>query len=211
MCGDSTSEWPAAKGSCARLMFLAAARSGPRRGPATAPLPALPCRLLLRVLDGIARDTGDAPLALADRFGLALTHGLSHSATHSLFFFVSWLPLCLGDGTIYNDHCPAMSYYLVGALTTLAFAALLTGSMVLAIEGLERHALRPALTTSGLHLAAALLTLANFAHHGCLVTVPLLLTLGAGTAAWAARLWWQQTLRVPRLLPAPEAAAERIP
>lgn len=64
-----------------------------------------------------------------------------------------------GDGTIYSSTCPHMSYYLVGALTTLAFATLHTGSMVVALDGLcERRDLKHGLLLpSGAHLAAALL------------------------------------------------------
>eukprot|EP00887_Chlorella_sp_A99_P004267 scaffold15.g4267.t1 len=164
-------------------------------------------RLSERALDSIARQSSDAPLSAADRFGLALAHGLSHGGTHSLFFFVSWLPLSLGDGTIYSEHCPRMSYYLVGALSTLGFAALLTAGMIVALEGLERRDPRPACGTAAAHLGAALLTLGNFAHDGCMVTVPLLLAGGAVAAAWAGRLWWRRTLQVPGLAPAATQAA----
>lgn len=84
--------------------------------------PPPPSRLSLRVLDAIARREGDAPLSAPDRLGLALTHGLAHGCTHSAFFFAAWLPLVLGDGTLYNDRCPAMSFFLVGALSTLGMA-----------------------------------------------------------------------------------------
>ena len=156
-------------------------------------------RLSVRVLDAIARREGDAPLSAADHFGLALTHGLAHGATHSAFLFLAWLPLVLGDGTLYAAACPAMSFYLVGALSTLGMAATLAGGTVLALEGLGRRELRPAAGAAALHAAAALLTLANFAHNGCLVTTPLLLALGGGTAAAAGRLWWRQTGQMPRL------------
>jgi hypothetical protein len=50
-----------------------------------------------------------------------------------------------------------MSFYLVGALSTLAFAALHTSSMVVALDGMERRNLKQGLLPSGAHLAAALL------------------------------------------------------
>ena len=69
----------------------------------------------------------------------------------------SWLPLYAGDATLYLDACPAMSYFLAGALITAAFALLHTAAMVVAFDGLqtgrrERWACVPAA-----HLAAALL------------------------------------------------------
>ena len=69
----------------------------------------------------------------------------------------SWLPFSLGDGTLYVGSCPHMSYYLVGALSTLGFAALHTGSMVVALDGWEKRDMRQGLLPSGAHLATALL------------------------------------------------------
>ena len=152
----------------------------------------------MRVLNRIAQEQHDAPLSVADRFSLALAHGFSHGAVHSAFFFLAWLPLSLDSGTIYAPTCPRLSYFLVGALSTLGFAALLTGSMVLWLDALERRTLRPALAAPAAHAAAALLTLVNFADGGCLVSVPLLLAGGAGVAAAAGRLWWHSTTSVPR-------------
>lgn len=50
-----------------------------------------------------------------------------------------------------------MSYYLVGALSTLGLATLHTGSMVVCLDGWERRDVRQGLAPSGAHLAAALL------------------------------------------------------
>jgi hypothetical protein len=69
----------------------------------------------------------------------------------------SWLPYSLGDGTLYVTTCPHMSYYLVGALSTLGFAALHTGSMVVVLDGMEKRDLKQGLLPSAAHLAAALL------------------------------------------------------
>jgi anterior pharynx defective protein 1 len=134
-----------------------------------------------------------ASLTVADHFSLSLTHGLAHASVHSLFFFVSWLPLCLGNGTIYYQQCPQMSYFLVSTLSTLGFAGLLTGGMVVAFDGLERRNYRQAAVPSSAHLAAACLMLANFAQGGCVVSTPLLLVSGAAMAGWAGRLWWLRT------------------
>lgn len=161
--------------------------------------PASLSRLSCRVLNRIAQEQHDAPLSVADRFGLALAYGFSHGAVHSAFFFAAWLPLALGDGTIYSAACPRLSFYTVGALSTLGMAALLTGAMVLWLDGLERRDAKQAVLAPATHLAAALLTLANFADDGCLATVPLLLAGGAAVAAAAGRRWWQRTTAVPRL------------
>lgn len=155
----------------------------------------------MRVLNRIAAEQRDAPLSLADRFALALTHGFAHGAVHCAFFFAAWLPLALGDGTIYSDRCPRMSAYLVGALSTLGLAGVLAGGTIAAFDALERRELKRAALAPAAHAAAALLTLANFAEGGCLVTVPLLLAGGAGVAGYAGRLWWQRTTSVPRLAP----------
>lgn len=157
------------------------------------------CRLSTRVLTRIAQEQHDAPLSVADRFSLALSYGFAHGAAHSAFFFLSWLPLSLDSGTIYNARCPQLSYFTVGALSTLGLAALLTGAMVLWFDGLERRQLRHALVAPAAHTTAALLTLVNFAHNGCLISVPLLLAGGAAVATAAGRLWWLRTTSVPRL------------
>lgn len=83
----------------------------------------------MRVLNRIAQEQHDAPLSVADRFSLALSYGFSHGAAHSVFFFLSWLPLSLDSGTIYNPRCPRLSYFTVGALSTLGMSAVLTGEL----------------------------------------------------------------------------------
>ncbi|KAL4448268.1 hypothetical protein ABPG75_005487 [Micractinium tetrahymenae] len=142
----------------------------------------------MRVLNRIAQEQHDAPLSVADRFALALSYGFSHGAAHSAFFFLSWLPLSLDSGTVYNPRCPRLSYFTVGALSTLGMAAVLTGGMVLFFDALDRRRPRAALLAPATHAAAALLTLVNFTQGGCLVTVPLLLAGGAGVAAAAGRV-----------------------
>lgn len=161
-----------------------------------------PCRLSVRVLNRIALEQQDAPLTLADHFSLALSYGFSHAAVHSAFFFAAWLPLSLGSGTLYTSHCPRLSYFLVGALSTLGFAALLAAGMVLWFDGMERRRRGRALLAPAAHAAASLCTLGNLADGGCMVTLPLLLAGGAGVAAYAGRVWWQRAtapVRVARL------------
>jgi len=69
----------------------------------------------------------------------------------------SWLPLYLGDATLYLDACPQMSFFLAGALLTLGFNLLHTFSMVLAFSGWERQRKERWIAVPCAHLAAALL------------------------------------------------------
>jgi gamma-secretase subunit APH-1 len=153
-------------------------------------------KLSLRALEfvsGLEEHSG-AELLPNDHFSLSLTHGLAHSIVHTLFFCISWLPLSLGDGTIYTATCPQMSYYLVCALTTLGFAGILTGGMVLAFEGMERQDLkRGALLPILLHVVGGVLTLINFSQGGCVVSVPLILVEGIFVSVFAGKVWWKCT------------------
>jgi hypothetical protein len=162
----------------------------------------------VRVLNRIALEQQDAPLTLADHFSLALSYGFSHAAVHSAFFFAAWLPLSLGSGTLYTAHCPRLSYFLVGALSTLAFAALLAGGMVVWFDGMERRRRGRALMVPAAHAAAALCMLGNLADGGCMVTLPLLLAGGAGVAAYAVRVWWQRATAPARLARLAAAGAD---
>lgn len=168
-------------------------------------------RLSLRALEWVAglEEHAGAALTVADHFSLALTHGLAHASVHSVLLCVAWLPLALGDGTLYAAACPHLSFYWVSALTTLGVAGVLAGGGVLAFEGLERGSWRPAAAVGALHLGVALATLGNFAAGGCLVTVPVVLVTGGGVAAAAGRIWWRRTgqalERRRREAPPPEA------
>lgn len=160
-------------------------------------------RISLRALEYVAglREHAGASLTVTDHYSLSLTHGLAHSIVHTLFFCVSWLPLALGDGTIYAETCPSMNFYLVSTLTTLAFAGVLTGGMILGFAGLEKGDYKQAAAVSAVHLTAALLTLVNFTQGGCLISVPLLLIGGSAMGAWAGGVWWRHTGQVLRQRP----------
>lgn len=69
---------------------------------------------------------------------------------------------------------------------------------MLFFDALERRRPRSALLAPASHAATALLTLVNFTHDGCLITVALLLATGAGVAAAAGRVWWLRTTSTPR-------------
>lgn len=155
----------------------------------------------MRALHEIARqqEHAGASISVADTFALYLTHGLAHAGVHTLFLCISWLPLVLGNGTIYSDACPQMSYFLVCALSTLGMAGVLTGGTIVSFDGLARRDLKQGAAAPLLaHLAAALITLVNAAHSGCLISIPLLLAGGVGMSAWAGMLWWKRTGEVLR-------------
>jgi hypothetical protein len=87
-----------------------------------------------------------------------------------------------------------MSYYLVCSLTTLGFAGIIAGAMVLAFEGLERHDWkRGALLPVALHLLGGLLTLINFSQGGCVVSVSLILAEGIFVSVYTGKVWWKCT------------------
>ena len=152
-------------------------------------------RLSLRALEYVSglQEHAGASLTVSDHYSLSLTHGLAHSIVHSLFFCVSWLPLALGDGTIYAETCPEMNFYLVSALTTLAFSGVLTGGMIIGFAAMEKGDVKQAAAVSAAHLVAALLTLVNFTQGGCLISIPLLLVGGTAMGVWAGKVWWAHT------------------
>ena len=69
----------------------------------------------------------------------------------------SWLPLYLGNATLYLDACPHMSFFLAGALLTLGVNLLHTFSMPLAFSGWTQGLKRRWIAVPVAHLVAALL------------------------------------------------------
>ena len=69
----------------------------------------------------------------------------------------SWLPLYLGDATLYLDACPHMSFFLAGALLTLGVNLLHTFSMPLAFSGWTQGLKRRWIAVPVAHFIAALL------------------------------------------------------
>jgi anterior pharynx defective protein 1 len=67
---------------------------------------------------------------LMDKLYLALGWGYGHGACHVIFFFLSFLGLTTGDGTLYLKQCPQMSFFLIGALYSLGMGMILTSGMV---------------------------------------------------------------------------------
>ncbi|KAK9815371.1 hypothetical protein WJX72_002392 [[Myrmecia] bisecta] len=136
-------------------------------------------------LEAAAHDMVGTRLTATDKMSMALTYGLAHGGTHSVFLYLSWLPAALGDGTLYTDACPHMSYFLAGALLSLAFFLLHTFSMVVVFDGYRTGKKERRFGPPVLHMLAALLTLASFARNGCLAAVPILLAVGVAMTAWA--------------------------
>lgn len=168
-----------------------------------------PPRASLPILNRVARERGDLELSAADHFSLALTHGFGHAAVHGAFLFAAWVPLTAGGGTHYTPSCPQMSFFLASAASTLAMSAVLTGGMILWLNGLECERLAQAAAAPASHAAAAALTLLNLADGGCRLSIPLLLACGAAVAAYAAGVWWRCTTAraPPGLMPARRAAS----
>lgn len=77
----------------------------------------------------------DSRFAVIDKLYLALAWGYGHGACHVLFFYLSLLPLAAGGGTFYSDVCPHMSFFLVGAISALAFSMILPSIMVVSLDG----------------------------------------------------------------------------
>ncbi|KAK9826813.1 hypothetical protein WJX81_003457 [Elliptochloris bilobata] len=155
-------------------------------------------RRILAMLAEAARLRPGTRLGAGERHALALTQGLAHGAAHSFFFYFSWLPLMLGDGTFYVDACPQMSFFLAGALLSLAFLLLHTCAMPVAFDGLGKRQRGQWLAVPAAHLGAALLTLGNLADGGCVAVLPLLLLGAAGMAAAAAWVCWRDVGTVAR-------------
>uniref|UniRef100_A0A7R9YWL1 Uncharacterized protein n=1 Tax=Chlamydomonas euryale TaxID=1486919 RepID=A0A7R9YWL1_9CHLO len=86
------------------------------------------------MVERMAADAGHR-FALVDRMYMALAWGFGHGACHSIFFFLSFLSLIVGDGTYYTEECGQMSVFLIGALYSVAFGMILTSSMVVTFEG----------------------------------------------------------------------------
>ncbi|CAK0780148.1 hypothetical protein CVIRNUC_004949 [Coccomyxa viridis] len=161
-------------------------------------------RRLVLVLNSIAdKMEGAHRLTTEDEGLLALAQGWAHATTHSIFFYYSWLPLYLGDATLYLDACPHMSFFLAGALLTLVVNLLHTFSMPLAFSGWTQGLKRRWIAVPVAHLVAALLTLANLRRNGCLGSIPVILLLGLAAGAWAGAACWGDALHSALVTHAP--------
>lgn len=158
------------------------------------------CRLnraLLKHLDEhtVHRHRSETKFSTIDYFSISLTHGISHSIIHTLFFSQSWLPYALGGATLYNSKCPSMNYFMVSSLNSLGMAATLVPAMVIFFNAMMANAERKfSFLPLTMHLIAACGTLINFKQGGCLIATPLLLLLGLCCTVFSISLWWQRTV-----------------
>jgi anterior pharynx defective protein 1 len=158
--------------------------------------------LIKHLVQRAPRHRFGAKFTVADHFSISLTHGISHSIIHTLFFSASWLPYAAGGATLYNSRCPSMNYFMVSSLNSLGMASTLVPAMVMFFdfmmmpsaeyESIRRGMLLPFLPATA-HLLAACTTLLNFKQGGCLIATPLLLLLGVCCTIFAVQLWWQRT------------------
>lgn len=133
---------------------------------------------------------------LIDKMYLGLAWGFGHAACHSVFFFLSMLPLTTGDGTYYNELCPQMSMFLVGALYSNGMGMVLTAIMVVALEGYHERSYFHIAYAPIMHLGASLLTLLNLRQGGCRIAMPLLVALGGVNVLYAMQLAWRKGTQV---------------
>lgn len=101
----------------------------------------------------------------------------------------SWLPLYLGDATLYLEACPRMSFFLAGALLTLGFNLLHTSSMVLAFSGWAHQRRERWMAVPCAHLLAALLVASHSPRPGSTVgssgSLATYAQLLKGAASWS--------------------------
>ncbi|GFR47451.1 hypothetical protein Agub_g9175 [Astrephomene gubernaculifera] len=151
-------------------------------------------RKAVETLESMSRSSGHR-FSQLDRLYMAMAWGYGHAACHAIFFFLSMLPLTVGDGTYYIDACPQMSIFLVGALYCLAFGMLLTCLMVVAFDGYMGRKPAHVGAAAVLHLGAALLTLLNFRSGGCVVAMPVLIAAGLLMTVYTVGICWKTGAR----------------
>eukprot|EP00798_Chlamydomonas_sp_ICE-L_P008408 gene8408-18301_t len=132
---------------------------------------------------------------MLDRMYLALGWGYGQGACHVVFLFASLLQLTSSSGTFYIDTCPDMSLFLVLALYSIAFGCLLPSLMVLYFEGCQSGNMFHMAAAPLLHFAAALLTVGNMTHNGCLWVMPVIIVIGVASVVYTGRLCWSKILK----------------
>lgn len=139
------------------------------------------------VVDVLGKRQG-SPLVAKDILLLAITQGLSHAIVHAMVFSGSWIPLLMGGGTLYNQTCPQMSVFTVGAVSMLAISSIITLSTLHSHAAMAKYgAWSKRMSASGVHCLAACITLLNLIHGGCMVTVPLLCGVAVAYGTWVIR------------------------
>lgn len=136
------------------------------------------------VVNVLGRRQG-SPLVAKDVLLLAITQGLSHAIVHATVFSGSWIPLLMGGGTLYNQTCPQMSVFTVGAVSMLAMSSIITLSTMHSHAAMAMYgAWSKRMSASGVHCLAACITLLNLVQGGCVVSVPLLCATAVAYGTW---------------------------
>mmetsp|Transcript_23156 Transcript_23156/g.64323 ORF Transcript_23156/g.64323 Transcript_23156/m.64323 type:complete len:267 (-) Transcript_23156:144-944(-) len=152
-------------------------------------------RRLLVILNRLASTQELPPLNDFDEHELALSLGIGHGLAHSVFFFLSFMQLALGDGTYYLEECPQISFFVASALSSLSFLLMHTFGMMVSFEGIQQRKWLFAGLTPALHMGSALLTLANFTQGGCVIVIPVNLTISVVPAILSGLICWRCAAR----------------
>lgn len=129
-------------------------------------------------------------LNYVDRLEIALASGVGHGAAHAVFFGWSVIVPAFGPATYYTESCKQMPFFLVTALTALAFFLIHTFSMVITFNAYTNDERSQQLFVPVMHLGAALLTLINLLPNGCTAGVPLVFLCAAVTMGYGGKIVW---------------------
>ncbi|KAK3016033.1 hypothetical protein RJ639_005293 [Escallonia herrerae] len=128
---------------------------------------------LEEILNGFADRVSKPRLYLTDKMQIALAGGLGHGVAHAVFFCLSLLTPSFGPATFYVEKCSRIPFFLVsGTRVDQLFVPIV-------------------------HLAAGMLTLVNLASGGCIVGIPLLYLLAAGTLIHCGKMVWRRLTENP--------------
>ncbi|KAL2488988.1 Gamma-secretase subunit APH1-like [Forsythia ovata] len=142
------------------------------------------------MLDAVADRVSKPRLFITDKMQIALAGGMGHGVAHAVFFCLSLLTPSFGPGTYYMEKCSQMSFFLVSAIIALAFVTIHTLSMVIAFNGYAEGNKVDQYIVPVIHLIAAMLTLINLAHGGCIISIPLLYGMAVVTLGHCGKMVW---------------------
>ncbi|MQM09952.1 hypothetical protein Taro_042842 [Colocasia esculenta] len=140
------------------------------------------------LLNAFADKMSKPHLFLTDKMQIALAGGLGHGVAHAVFFCLSLLTPAFGPATFYVDRCTQMPFFLVSAFVALGFVLIHTFSMVVAFNGYAEGHKADQIFAPAVHLVAAMLTMINLTHGGCMIGLPLLGIAAAFTLQYCWRM-----------------------
>lgn len=116
----------------------------------------------------------------------SIAAGLGFGLTFTGLLYGSFLANATGPGTLFSEHCPHMSAFVLSAWIALAFNVLHVALMVLAFHSYRQKSRPMVFLVFVLHLIASLMTLVNRNDGGCRYSIPLvwIIALGAVLLAW---------------------------